>query len=212
MKTLADFYKTLNVDPKSSKQKIKKAFREKAKITHPDAGGNLEEFKEIVEAHELLTNDELMKEFERTGKVNTKESESERNKNKAVESFIQMFEQVFFQNIENFENVKLILIIINNFNNQLTKLNEDLEKGKDQIIRLKKVKTLISRRDGKKKENYIVNYCNQSIQAINKSVAEVKLEILHIKRVIKIANQFQWKRENGQTTMVKYRLSSSSTW
>jgi len=106
----------------------------------------------------------------------------------------------------------LILIIINNFNNQLTKLNEDLEKGKDQIIRLKKVKTLISRRDGKKKENYIVNYCNQSIQAINKSVAEVKLEILHIKRVIKIANQFQWKRENGQTTMVKYRLSSSSTW
>lgn len=50
--TLAAF-KVLGLAPTATVQEIKHAFRQKAKIAHPDTGGNAETFKKLNEAYQL---------------------------------------------------------------------------------------------------------------------------------------------------------------
>ena len=50
-----DYYKVLGVDPNSSQDVIKKAFRKLSLKHHPDRGGDAEEFKKINEAYTTLS-------------------------------------------------------------------------------------------------------------------------------------------------------------
>ena len=63
-----DFYRTLGVSSDASKDDIKKAYRKLAQKYHPDAnkGDAAAEarFKEITEAHAVLSNDEKRKEYD----------------------------------------------------------------------------------------------------------------------------------------------------
>ncbi|CAN7765964.1 DnaJ domain-containing protein [Paenibacillus sp. LjRoot153] len=58
-----DHYAILEVYPSASSEDIKKAFRAKAKIHHPDVGGNEESFKAIKDAFDILMDDEKRREF-----------------------------------------------------------------------------------------------------------------------------------------------------
>ena len=63
-----DYYKVLGVDKKASKEEIKKAYRKLAQRHHPDANKDdptaETRFKEISEAHAILSNDEKRAEYD----------------------------------------------------------------------------------------------------------------------------------------------------
>ncbi|MDQ4027676.1 MAG: DnaJ domain-containing protein [Actinomycetota bacterium] len=63
-----DYYKVLGVDKDASKDEIKRAYRKLAQKYHPDANKNDKEaerrFKEVSEAHSILSNDEKRKEYD----------------------------------------------------------------------------------------------------------------------------------------------------
>jgi DnaJ-class molecular chaperone len=52
---MKDYYKTLGVPRNASPDEIKKAYRSKAMKHHPDRGGDEKVFKEINEAHDILS-------------------------------------------------------------------------------------------------------------------------------------------------------------
>ena len=60
-------YEVLGVDRNADKATIEKAYRAKARKSHPDAKGDRDKFKRINEARQLLVCDERRKRFDETG-------------------------------------------------------------------------------------------------------------------------------------------------
>ena len=50
------FYDTLEIEPHASTAEIKKAYRRKVRSAHPDHGGTNEQFNQVHEAYETLSN------------------------------------------------------------------------------------------------------------------------------------------------------------
>ncbi len=64
-----NYYETLGVDKKASKEDIKKAFRKLAQQHHPDKGGDEARFKEITEAYAVLADDKRRREYDSYGQT-----------------------------------------------------------------------------------------------------------------------------------------------
>lgn len=62
-----DYYKTLGVERTADAKEIKKAYRKRALETHPDQGGNKEEFAEVAEAYEVLSNADKRRVYDQYG-------------------------------------------------------------------------------------------------------------------------------------------------
>jgi DnaJ-class molecular chaperone len=63
-------YECLGVNRDASPDEIKKAYRDLARQHHPDKGGDPEKFKEIQEAHEVLSDGGRRQVYDTTGSVN----------------------------------------------------------------------------------------------------------------------------------------------
>ena len=61
------FYDILGVSKKASQDEIRKAYRKLALKEHPDKGGDLEKFKDISTAYEVLSNPEKRDLYDKYG-------------------------------------------------------------------------------------------------------------------------------------------------
>lgn len=64
-----DYYNILGINKNASQEEIKKAFRKKSMETHPDRGGNEEEFRKVSEAYDILSDNDKRSEYDRFGTV-----------------------------------------------------------------------------------------------------------------------------------------------
>src|SRR3990167_2364315 len=64
-----DYYEILGVQRNASKDEIKKAFRKLAHKHHPDKGGKENDFKEINEDYQVLSDEKKRAEYDHYGRV-----------------------------------------------------------------------------------------------------------------------------------------------
>ncbi len=67
MPATKNYYDILGVKKDASADEVKKAFRRLARKHHPDAGGSEEKFKELNEAHEVLSDPEKRQQYDQYG-------------------------------------------------------------------------------------------------------------------------------------------------
>lgn len=67
---MADYYEILGVDRNASPEDIKKAHRKLVMQKHPDRGGSEEEFKQVQEAYEILSDEDKKRNYDTFGTAN----------------------------------------------------------------------------------------------------------------------------------------------
>ncbi len=64
-----NLYDTLDIDEQADEAAIKRAYRDKAKIMHPDVGGDEDEFREIALAYDVLSDPLRRHQYDDTGRT-----------------------------------------------------------------------------------------------------------------------------------------------
>jgi curved DNA-binding protein CbpA len=64
-----DLYRVLGIDSDASQEELQTAYRHRAKVLHPDAGGSAEAFSELAQAYEILSHPKRRERYDRTGEV-----------------------------------------------------------------------------------------------------------------------------------------------
>jgi curved DNA-binding protein CbpA len=136
-KCIKDLYDILGVSETASKEEIKSAFYAKAKTTHPDQGGDAEEFKKLNFAYEILMDDEKRANYELSG--NMDESLEDRAIQHIISSYVNFckkydFEKLLYINITNsikFE-IESNINKIHDFNKNSKKFLKQISKKEKQ--------------------------------------------------------------------------------
>jgi len=66
---VTDLYKILGVKRTAARKDIHKAYRKKAKTAHPDSGGSVEAFNELVTAYSVLADADRRTKYDETGEI-----------------------------------------------------------------------------------------------------------------------------------------------
>ena len=60
---MIDLYRLLGIKRGATKEEVRKAYRRKAKVSHPDKGGSAEAFSALTVAHEVLSDERAAREI-----------------------------------------------------------------------------------------------------------------------------------------------------
>ena len=66
---MIDLYKLLGIKRGASKAEVRKAYRRKAKVSHPDTGGSADTFSALATAHEVLSDARRREKYDATGEI-----------------------------------------------------------------------------------------------------------------------------------------------
>ena len=130
-------YDTLKVDENASDKDIKKAFRDKSKIHHPDKGGDEDKFKETVHAYSILKDPNKRKRYDETGDTDTDDPLAD-----IMGDLSQMFFSVVKENNNKIEYLDIIKEMLKILSNAIS-LAKQAKTDKDKDIT--QTKTLLNR-------------------------------------------------------------------
>ena len=88
-----NLYSVLGVNRGADTEEIRKAYKALAREHHPDKGGDPEKFKELSQAHEILSDDGKRRHYDMTGSVS--DQPQQQNPFGMPEAFSQMFGGMF---------------------------------------------------------------------------------------------------------------------
>jgi curved DNA-binding protein CbpA len=138
--TKRSHYETLGVAEDATADEIKRAYRAKAKTTHPDTGAEQSEFEPVVRAYEVLRNPERRQLYDATGQDSRLPIELEVQ---------QVLLQLFTQALASEEDIEIVAAVRSSISKQmgelpkqiqqLTKRNERLTAKRDKVTSKKAI-------------------------------------------------------------------------
>lgn len=144
---MSDFdpYKVLGIRRHAGAKRIKKAFRDRSKETHPDLGGNPDAFMAVRRAYFILSDTERRKKYDRDGTLDEMTDLSTESKVAAV--MVNLFEQLIGQGAAARKDVDLIGAMRKAATVHADKVAKERVKAKSALDALKGLHKRISRSD-----------------------------------------------------------------
>lgn len=106
-----DHYKVLGVDNDATQEDIKKAYRRLASKHHPDKGGDAEEFRNVQQAYEILSDPDTRSQYDNPNSFNDfVEMFTHSKRNSGFQDFNTAFNSKHFRNPDATVNIRITLI------------------------------------------------------------------------------------------------------
>lgn len=124
-------YEELDISPLSNKEQIRKAYKRKVKKVHPDKGGDPEEFKRVVEAYLILSDDESRYKYDSQGEEEKPADRKPIDIGKQAENFlIKTIFDIVDRHGENLPNRNIQKLLIEVFTNLEKEIASRLKENK----------------------------------------------------------------------------------
>lgn len=136
-----DLYKVLGVNKESDKKDIKKAYRGKAKIHHPDHKGNPNDFFKINIAYSVLIDDKRRRCYDETGQIDT--NTQDKAKKMAYDRLGQLFLEIVAKKKDLICELNVIGLLKNIIFNHVEKCKGNINETKQIKGHFKKIKKRI---------------------------------------------------------------------
>ena len=168
-------YDILGVTPDATAAAITKAYRARARETHPDKSGDDVQFKRVAHAHDVLGNSKKREEYDATGRD---EFEVESYVEKHVELVLGLFSQaVDAQSQSNVldEEQNPFVIVRGELEHMLAEGEAAATEGRKRAARLKQLQKKVSKR--RKKLKPFRSIIDGSVEQVERRVAEVEADL-----------------------------------
>jgi len=186
-----DLYELLQIDRDATEEEIKKAFRKLAAEHHPDKGGDVNYFRELLNAYQILLDPELKEKYDLTGQIG--EVSNERKKDViSRDNIITMFsdylnrircrEDLLEKNILN-ELAKQIRV-------QEQRLISYLMENEARLDGLSALKGRFSKKDEEK--TFFDLIIESKIEEVLKIIEALKFDISVRKHMLKIISEYDF--------------------
>lgn len=202
----SNFYEDLGVPKSASQENIKKAFRKKAKQTHPDTGGNGDDFKTIVRAYNILSDEEKRKRYD-NGENPDNLNNSNTHEQQVMSTVFNIFNGIVDQNID-LDHNDLFDIVRQNL--KINKQKFETEKGNNQrnIERYNNILKRIKKND---KSVLFIQIMEDKIRGCNGAIAQLDQNIMLCEDGMKLIKGCEYKFDRLQTVVFNFGGGGTST-
>jgi len=205
-----ELYLRLSISRDADIDDIKHAYREKAKVYHPDLGGDTEMFSKIYEAYKVLSDPIARKRYDQTGEYLTSSVlDKEHAKRKANEVIVLHFRQLCEKHKENVVYLDVIQSIKDSINNEMSKYNDDIksfEAGSEFLT------DCLNRIETKGDFfNILEGTILNTLSLTDKQIRELKERNEHLKEALNILKNYKFKRKyRQQLTTYSFSYTTAS--
>ena len=202
-----NYYDILDIDPKATFEQIKKKYRQLSLQTHPDRGGDAEEFQKINEAYEILSDEDKRRMYDMENTMFSSIPNAKTFFQPVNEDFINILFQNDLNNINSFSSAFPNISMLNNKKNNCYNVEKPQNINKSLKITLEQAYTgcivplQIERKNNKTIETETVYVTvpqgvdnNEYIMIEGKGNIEGELAG-NVKVIIVIINDSQYNRE-----------------
>ena len=207
-------YDTLGVDEKATDSEIKKAYRKRARETHPDQNeGTDDEFKDVNNAYAVLSVPRKRKEYDDTGSSDTL-SDTERAKQRAFEEIKGMFLKLVESYSDRVFGMDVVKHMLTVTGETMDKNQRDIRNIGQRIEKWEKIQEKISF-DGKG-ANLLSIVCDEQISALKANVEMCEHNIMIMEKIEQILTEYGWEVATEMASSGSYTSSffnnATRTW
>jgi DnaJ-class molecular chaperone len=198
-------YEDLEIDKDATPETIKKAFRKKAKQTHPDNGGKSDEFRAIAKAYNILSDEEKRKRYDNG---ENPDNINQSNKQERVLNIVfSIFNHIVDQNIDlvhhNLFDLMRQSIRANqqNFKSEKNRNQNNIERYNNILGRIKK----------KDKSALFIQLLDDKIKGCNAIIIQLDDNISMCDGALKLIKECEYETEATQYAF-QYVGSTTAGW
>ena len=181
-------YEVLGVKSNATPETIKKKYRALCFRTHPDVGGDPEEFKKISYAYSLLSDAKRRQQYDENGWMANEETE-ETVESKAIRTLITIFESVIQFTLDGND---IIADTISGLNRMMDIKNNNIKKTQLNKKRLDSVRRRMKQKKGAKYDPILLIILERTKQEADKIVQAAKEEIEVLKMAKIFAEEYEY--------------------
>lgn len=186
-------YQILGIDPGATGAEVRRAYREKAKSSHPDVGGDVAEFQEISRAYAVLSNPVKRIVYDATGKEESAPAADE----VAVSILSNLAEAAISaqQDPATFDFVK----------EMQRQVSDAISASKQQVRdiqrRVQRSKSLAKRITAKSGRNLLARIIEQRIAEKEREIASIEQQQANLEAALKLLEVYEYQVDAPQQAM-----------